>query len=302
MSQVALFYTTDRSNAFNSLNRIVALHNIQIACPSLSHILINTYRTSSRMIILGGAEMQSTEGTTQSNNLAMSFCAIATVQIQQLLRVSLSDMKQFWLASEAAGASSLKSLKNWWTNIISEGGRFRYYVNEKKWWLILKSEAHLETATNLFRDSKVNITTEGKRHLGASIDSNEFIVKYVIKNFNEWCEELKTLSNFAKSQSQAAYAAFCFGEQNKYSHFLRTIASISELMKAAEEIKQNNVLSSMNGESIAGNERQLYSLAAKIMRSRHSRFFQKSRKWFWKLRIYISASCSINIHARRNMA
>ena len=109
----------DASNGFNSLNRKVALHNIQIACPSFSHILINTYQTSSRMIIMGGAEIQSTEGTTQ-DNLAMSFYATAIVQIQQLLPISIPDVKQVWLTDDATSACSLKSLKNWGTNIISE--------------------------------------------------------------------------------------------------------------------------------------------------------------------------------------
>ena len=81
----------DARSTFNSLNRKVALHNIQIACPSFIHILINPCRTSSRMIIIGGADIHSTKGTTQSDNLVMSFCAIATVQIQQLLRISLPD-------------------------------------------------------------------------------------------------------------------------------------------------------------------------------------------------------------------
>ena len=140
----------------------------------------------------------------------MSFYATATVQIQQLLSISVSDVKQVWLADDATDAGSLKSLKSWWTNILSEGGRFGHYVKEKKSWLIIKSEALLETATNLLSDSKVNITTEGKRHLGAATGSNELRVKYVIAKVNEWCEELKTLSNFAKSQLQAPYAAFRF--------------------------------------------------------------------------------------------
>ena len=59
----------DASNAFNSLNRKIALHSIQITCHSFSYIRINTYRNPSRMIILGGAEIQSTEGTTQGDNL-----------------------------------------------------------------------------------------------------------------------------------------------------------------------------------------------------------------------------------------
>ena len=62
-------------------------------------------------------------------------------------------------------------MKNWWTNIISEVDRVGYYVNEKMSWLIIKSEILLETATNLFSNSKANIATEGKRRLGSAVGS-----------------------------------------------------------------------------------------------------------------------------------
>ena len=62
----------------------------------------------------------------------MSFYAIATVQIQQLLRISVPDINQVWLADNATDAVSLKYLKNWWTNIITKGGGFGYYVNKEK--------------------------------------------------------------------------------------------------------------------------------------------------------------------------
>ena len=34
----------DASNAFNSLNRRAALHNVSVLCPPLSPVVINTYR------------------------------------------------------------------------------------------------------------------------------------------------------------------------------------------------------------------------------------------------------------------
>ena len=38
----------DASNAFNALNRNVALNNVQYTCPHFATILINTYRKASR--------------------------------------------------------------------------------------------------------------------------------------------------------------------------------------------------------------------------------------------------------------
>ena len=41
----------DACNAFNSLNRMVALHNISQLCPSFARVLINTYRDPVSMFI-----------------------------------------------------------------------------------------------------------------------------------------------------------------------------------------------------------------------------------------------------------
>ena len=47
----------DASNAFNFLNRKVALHSIQYTFPPLALILINTYRQPARLFISAGAEL-----------------------------------------------------------------------------------------------------------------------------------------------------------------------------------------------------------------------------------------------------
>ena len=61
----------DATNAFNCMNRQVALHNIRVTCPILSLYLINTYRNPSRLFITGGQEITSSEGVTQGDPLAM---------------------------------------------------------------------------------------------------------------------------------------------------------------------------------------------------------------------------------------
>ena len=63
----------DAENAFNKLNRKVALHNMQYICPAFSTVLVNTYRNPTRLFIVGGGEILSAEGTTQGDTLAMKF-------------------------------------------------------------------------------------------------------------------------------------------------------------------------------------------------------------------------------------
>ena len=73
----------DASNAFNSLNRKVALHNVQFTCPELSTILQNTYGAPSDLFI-DGETIQSQEGTTQGDPLAMPMYALATLPLIEL--------------------------------------------------------------------------------------------------------------------------------------------------------------------------------------------------------------------------
>ena len=54
----------DTRNAFNSLNCQALLHNIRVICPHIRNILVNTYRSPARLIILGTSEIHSLEGTT----------------------------------------------------------------------------------------------------------------------------------------------------------------------------------------------------------------------------------------------
>jgi hypothetical protein len=66
----------DAVNAFNCLNRKVLLHNIRYQCPPMAIYIRNCYSTPSRLFVLGGVEILSSEGTTQGDPLAMHVYAI----------------------------------------------------------------------------------------------------------------------------------------------------------------------------------------------------------------------------------
>ena len=100
----------DASNAFNALNRRVALHNACILCPIIATALINTYRVGILMYVIGGETIQSTEGTTQGDPLAMSMYAIG---ISPLITKVMGTCKQVWFADDATGAGSIKNVRKW---------------------------------------------------------------------------------------------------------------------------------------------------------------------------------------------
>jgi hypothetical protein len=112
----------DAANAFNRLNRGVALHNMQYLCPPFATVLINTYRIPSRLFIGNGVEIESREGTTQGDTLAMPFYGISVKPIINTLRIEHPTTSQVWLADDATAAGKLGTLKAWWEQIIVEGG------------------------------------------------------------------------------------------------------------------------------------------------------------------------------------
>ena len=84
--------------------------------------------------------------------------------------------------------------------------KYDYLVNVSKSWLIVKSDVLEDEAKRVFGD-EVNVTTEGQRHLGSVIGSQEFKDQYCREKILSWKGELKALSERARSQPHAAYTA-----------------------------------------------------------------------------------------------
>ena len=98
------------------------------------------------MIVLGCKDIMSTEGTTQGDNLAMSFYALGITPMIQSVVIITPDVKQICLADDVTGGGTLNNLKEWWDSMITQGKRFGYYVNQSKSWLILKNGQNLDRA------------------------------------------------------------------------------------------------------------------------------------------------------------
>ena len=136
----------DASNAFNSLNRQVALRNVRHLCPSLATILINTYRSDVNLFIENDTILSS-EGVTQGDPLAMAMYAISTIPLIQSLKTD--TVTQVWYADDASAGGSLLKLRQWWDKLTSFGPDFGYFPNASKSWLVVK-EGLLPEVSDIF--------------------------------------------------------------------------------------------------------------------------------------------------------
>ena len=116
----------------------------------------NTYGAPVRLFVVGEGEIQSTEGTTQGDPLAMAMYALGVVPLIRHLRTTVPDVSQAWFADDATAVGSLKTF-SWWQHLSSVGPDYGYFTNATKTVLIVKPE-HLSTAQVIFADSNIQIT------------------------------------------------------------------------------------------------------------------------------------------------
>ena len=257
-TQAALL--VDASNAFNNLNRRLALANILSLCPAFSRVLINTYRNDANLFV-GGETILSQEGTTQGDPLAMAMYALALVPMIARLN---DTVKQIWYADDAAAADQLSNLRIWWDLLCDVGPQFGYFVNSAKTFLIVK-EAHLPLAHSIFGDTGVQFTTEGRRYLGAAIGTSDFVNSYVRAKVEEWSGELSKLSKFALTQPHAAYSALTHGLLGRWTFLCRTQPDIDGLLSPLEQSIRLHLLPSLTGKcAFSDVERRLISLPSRL--------------------------------------
>ena len=180
--------------------------------------LRNKYLQGARTpLIVGGQELRSSEGTTQGDPLAMSHYTISLQPLLMRLQVK-SAASQCWYADDATWCGSLEDVKTWCDELMVSGPLLGYFPNPKKCWLIVKPEKE-QAAKEIFSKTAINITTEGRKHLGAALGSRDFLEEYVGEKVDKWVAQVTRLVELATTQPQSSYAAFVFGLRHRWTYF-----------------------------------------------------------------------------------
>ena len=156
----------DADNAFNRLNRKVALHNVQQLCPMLYTYLFNHYQTPANLQISNNAGMElstldSEEGCTQGDVAAMGLYALGIKPLIHSLSThcSTGHCQQSWYADDSDAIGKLVAIKQWWDELNLLGPMYGYFPNAGKTVLLLKHPKLINQARVLFHGSGVVIKT-----------------------------------------------------------------------------------------------------------------------------------------------
>ena len=255
----------DATNAFNSLNRNAALHNVPYVCPAMAKVFQNTYSSSIRLFVSGGGEIESLEGTCQGDPLAMALYGIATVPMIRRLQESNPSVAQVWYADDDSAGGRVSSLSTYWGDISQLGPDYGYFPNPQKSMLLVKPE-HEEEAQRLFSATGVTIKTSGNRHLGGAIGSEEFCSAFMAKKVDKWKQVLDSLTGMAVTQPQAAYTVFTKGLSSTWTYHLRCSPCSAEILAELDERINDCLIPALLGDGVrpGSPERELMSFPVRL--------------------------------------
>ena len=201
----------DADNAFNALNRKVALHNIRYTCPEFATFITNLYQGEAELFVAGTDDevIYSQEGTTQGGPESMGFYAVS---MKSLTKPEPNIKKLFYADDGSAGGKILR-LAEHWKSLNIDGPPNGYFPNSTKTALVTKSEHH-QLAVEVFPD--IEVTTVGHEFLGSFIGSQAGTETFMEEQVKEWSKDVEALVKIAEYDPQLAYAAYVFGTSHRW--------------------------------------------------------------------------------------
>ena len=253
----------DAENAFNMINRKTALHNTQHLCPPLFRFLNNTYKEPVKLHLGDGSFIVSEEGVTQGDPLAMHMYALSTRKVIDTLDRETNNVTQVWYADDSAGGGKLGNVHRWWTLLNNVGPKYGYHPKASKTWLVVKSPELVLRARQLFGE-EVKITSEGHRHIGSALGSDEFRRDFIRSKVEKWLVDLKQLVDIAKEEPQVALSAFNIGLSKRWKFVQRVISDIGPLLQPLEDTIREKLIPALCGRMVSDLERRMLSLPYRL--------------------------------------
>ena len=250
----------DASNAFNALNRKVALHNIRYICPEFATFITNLYQCDAELFVAGTEDeiIYSQEGTTQGGPESMGFYAVS----MKSLTKPEPGLKKLFYADDGSAGGKILRLAEYWRSLNIDGPPNGYFPNPPKTVLITKPE-YYQQALEAFPD--IEVTTVGHEFLGSFIGSHAGTQVFVEEQVKIWSEDIEALVKVAEFDPQLAYCAYVFGTSHRWQFVCRTTPNISAALKDLEDLIRSKLIPVITGKEFCSDEmRSILRLPARL--------------------------------------
>ena len=260
----------DADNAFNRLNRQVALHNVKQTCPPIFTFLNNHYQVPADLILNRASPedsaLRSEEGCTQGDAAAMTFYALGIKPLVEKLNCQDLDPLdsayriQSWYADDSNSIGKLLGIRQWWDLLNQHGPMYGYFPKADKTALVLKSPDLLQQANAIFSGTGIEIKCDGHRYLGAAAGSSSFKTTYVEEKVKKWVKDITELAKYSAEEPQIGLSAYTKGLCHRWSFVQRTIPDISSLFSPLEDCIRETLIPAIIGRKVSDLERHILSL------------------------------------------
>ncbi|KAF6209915.1 hypothetical protein GE061_015669 [Apolygus lucorum] len=251
------FLMVDANNAFNTINRKLALWQVRVYWPRCARFIYNTYRGYAELVIRGEQEsLLSKEGVRQGDPLSMLVYSLATVPL--INELETSEVTQCWYADDSSAQGSLQSLKSWWDKLNQVGPGYGYFPQGRKTSLVVHP-AEVEEAQGVFCGTGITVVT-GHRFLGGYVGQPEGKQQFVEAKVQDWVQQVEKLSEAGVHQPQAAHAVFCKSAQFRWQYLQRVIASREEEYYPLKSVIRGKFIPAIVGGVVTDDEAEIFSL------------------------------------------
>ena len=105
----------------------------------------------------------------------MPMYTLATVPLIRSLPNSV------WYADDATTLGTVSQLRVWWDAISEKGKKYGYFANPMKTWLVTQNPSLARDAMQVFEGTSINITSDGRPHLGIPLGTQEYADEFFTK-------------------------------------------------------------------------------------------------------------------------
>ena len=155
-------------------------------------------------------------------------------------------------------------VRNWWNLLNERGPHYGYFPKAVKTHLLVKDSV-LDEAWEVFKGTGVQIKSDGCRLLGSALGKTDFVQNFIREKANSLVGLIHVLSDVAKSQPQAAYAALTHGLMGRWTFLTQTTESAGSLLKPVERAISYKLIPLITGRDPPGEqERKMLSLPVRL--------------------------------------
>ncbi|KAF6200183.1 hypothetical protein GE061_006484 [Apolygus lucorum] len=233
----------DAKNAFNAMNRMVALWQARIRWPRCARFLYNTYKGHAELVFRGSEnKLYSREGVTQGDPLAMLLYGISTLPLIEKLQDP--RMTQCWYADDSSAQGHFGDLRSWWDKLLALGPDHGYFPQGPKSFLVVHPD-DIEEAKERFSGTGITVVT-GQRFLGGYVGDKDGKQAYLKKKMEKWTDNIKKISMASITQPQSAYVAFTNSKGSESTSFHECLLNCGIRFIASIDYKLHPALSELN--------------------------------------------------------